>query len=78
MCRDAFQQSEEWLRDSTPPPLDVAENLLASFPADLYAWTNNGREESITACLRARAANCHNDSQWRNARVMDYLRSIRN
>lgn len=78
MSRDGFQQAEEWLRDAPSPSPDVADAVRATIPADLQPWTQDGREEAISACLRARTASCQTDTNWRNARVMDYLRLVRN
>ncbi|MES2207461.1 MAG: hypothetical protein V4525_11805 [Pseudomonadota bacterium] len=77
MCRDKFQQAEQWLSDGPPPPSDIAESILATTPADLKAWTHHGKEEAIVACQRARVANCQEDTTWRDARVLDYVRSVR-
>lgn len=77
MCRDKFQQAEQWLSDGPSPPSDISESILASTPADLKAWTPHGKEEAIVACQRARAANCQEDITWRDARVLDYIRSVR-
>jgi hypothetical protein len=77
MCRDGFAQAEAWLRDGPPPPPALAHTLLTQTPADLRPWTQNGRDEAIAACQRARAAGCHLRADWRQARVLDYLRSMR-
>jgi hypothetical protein len=77
MCRDGFAQAEAWLRDGPPPPPDIAQALLAQTPADLRPWTIQSREEAMAACQRARAAGCHLQADWRQARVLDYLRSLR-
>jgi hypothetical protein len=73
MCRDQFRQAEAWLADGPAPPPDM---VLAGTPADLMPWTTDPRAEAIEACRRARAAGCHLHLDWRNARVMDYLRSV--
>lgn len=77
MGRDGFRQAEDWLRDGPPPPVEVARAMLATVPADLRPRTANGREEALAACRRARDAGCGRDVNWRNARVMDYLRLMR-
>ncbi|WP_367154610.1 hypothetical protein [Methylomonas sp. HYX-M1] len=77
MCRDEFRQAEAWLESGPPPPADIARAVLSKAPADLQAWTADPRQEAITACRRARNAGCHTDSQWRDARVLDYLRARR-
>ncbi|MGZ5051973.1 MAG: hypothetical protein ACXWF8_04670 [Methylobacter sp.] len=77
MCRDGFVQAEAWLREGPTPPHDVAQAILARTPTDLQPWTDQHRDEAILACLRARAACCHTDDGWRQARVLDYLRSLR-
>jgi len=77
MCRDNFAQAETWLSDGPPPPADVARAVLSKAPADLHPWSTDNRQESINACRRARAAGCQSDSQWRDARVLDYLRTRR-
>ncbi len=76
MCWDKFHDAEAWLRDGPSPPPDIIDAVLATTPADLRCWTQHGREESITACQRARAASCHTNTHWRDARVMDYLRVV--
>ncbi|OAI03742.1 hypothetical protein [Methylomonas methanica] len=77
MCRDNFQQAEAWLRDGPALPDEEAAVLLANSPADLRPWTAKGRDEAILACQRARIADCAADDRWRQARVLDYLRSLR-
>jgi hypothetical protein len=77
MCRDGFTQAEAWLRDGPAPPPDVAAAVWAATPADLLPWTGQAREEAVAACRRARVAGCHLDASWRQARVLDYLRSVR-
>lgn len=77
MCRDNFQQAEAWLRDGPALPDEEAAVLLANTPADLRPWTAKGRDEAILACQRARNADCAADERWRQARVLDYLRSLR-
>jgi len=76
-CRDNFAQAEAWLSDGPPPPVEVIQAALAAAPADLHPWTADPRREAVTACRRARAAGCQSDVQWRNARVLDYLRTRR-
>lgn len=76
MCRDGFAQAEAWLREGPTPPPDVARTVLARTPDDLQPWTAQRRDEAIIACQRARAAHCHANAQWRQARVLDYLRSL--
>jgi hypothetical protein len=73
MCSDGFAQAEAWLQDGPAPPPDLR---LAGTPADLQPWTTDGRAESVAACQRARAANAHRDGGWRQARVLDYLRTV--
>ncbi len=73
MCRDGFQQAEDWLRDGPAPPADVADSLLATLPDDLRARTD-GREEAAAACRQARAERRQTDRAWRDDRVRDYLR----
>jgi len=73
MCRDGFAQAEAWLRDGPAPPPALR---LAGTPADLQPWTTDGRAEAVAACQRARAARAHLDDRWRQARVLDYLRSL--
>lgn len=77
MCRDGFTQAEAWLREGPTPPTDVARTVLTRTPDDLQPWTDRHRDEAIIACQRARAARCHANAQWRQARVLDYLRSLR-
>ncbi|AMK78676.1 hypothetical protein A1342_00905 [Methylomonas methanica] len=77
MCRDNFEQAEVWLLEGPTPPDEEAAVLLANTPADLRPWTDTGRDESILACQRARIAHCAADERWRQARVLDYLRSLR-
>jgi len=77
MGEDGFTQAEAWLREGPPPPRALAEALLAQTPADLRPWTSDGRAEAIAACHRARAANAQRDERWRQARVLDYLRTTR-
>lgn len=77
MCLDSFEQAEAWLRDGPALPDEEAAKLLADTPADLRPWTAQGRDEAIIACRRARIAHCAADGQWRQARVLDYLRSLR-
>lgn len=74
MCGDGFAQAEAWLRDGPALPPDI---VLPDVPADLLPWTPDGRAEAVAACQRARAAGCHLDDGWRQARVLDYLRSVR-
>jgi len=74
MRRDAFQQAEAWLRDGPAPPPELQ---LPDLPADLRPWTADTRQEAVQACQRARAAGCQLDAEWRTARVLDYLRSVR-
>jgi hypothetical protein len=50
--------------------------VLAGLPADLLAWTTDPRAEAVEACRRARAAGCGTHRGWRNARILDYLRSV--
>lgn len=76
MCRDGFAQAEAWLREGPTPPSDVAHSVLTATPADLQPWTDQHRDEAVIACLRARTADCHSNAQWRQARVLDYLRSL--
>lgn len=75
MCRDGFEQAEAWLRDGPPPPVELAVELLNQTPDDLRPWTERGRDEAIAACRRARLGACAADDRWRQARVLDYLRS---
>lgn len=77
MCRDGFEQAEVWLREGPAPPPELARALLGQTPADLKPWTHQGRAEAVEACRRARAGRCQFDSQWRQARVLDYMRSLR-
>lgn len=77
MCDDGFVQAEAWLHDGPPPPPALAETLLAQTPADLRPLTANGRAEALAACQRARAAQAQRDERWRQARVLDYLRTTR-
>ncbi len=77
MCRDNFQQAEAWLRDGPALPDEDSAALLVNTPADLRPWTAKGRDEAILACQRARIADCAVDDRWRQARVLDYLRSLR-
>lgn len=74
MCRDAFQQAEDWVATAPAPPADAAAVLLASVPADLHPATGDGRAEAVAACRRARACGCHRDTGWWQVRMRDYLR----
>lgn len=76
MCRDGFQQAENWLCDGPPPPPDLSAAMRAAIPADLLPRTDNGKAEAVAACQHARAAGCQADASWRKARVMDYLRMM--
>ncbi|NJA05592.1 hypothetical protein HC024_07620 [Methylococcaceae bacterium WWC4] len=76
MCRDGFEQAEAWLRDGPPPPAELAAELLNQTPADLRPWTERGGDEAVAACRRARLGACAADDRWRQARVLDYLRSL--
>jgi len=76
MCRDAFAQAEHWLQTAPPPPAELARDLLAALPADLHPCTQQMKDEAVMACRRARAAGCHLRADWRQARLLDYLRSL--
>jgi hypothetical protein len=76
MCRDGFSASEEWLREGPAAPPDVAAAVMAATPEDLRPWSDDGRAEAVLACQRACAAGGHQNSQWRDARVNDYLRLL--
>lgn len=77
MCRDQFQQAEQWIEEGPPPSDDLATAFLATVPADLRPITEHHRMESLLACRRARAAGAWGDGDWRNARVLDFLRMMR-
>jgi hypothetical protein len=76
MCRDGFAQAEHWLETASPPPAHLARELLAALPADLHPCTQQTKDEAVMACRRARAAGCHRRADWRQARLLDYLRSL--
>ncbi|MEO8297300.1 MAG: hypothetical protein ABI574_05775 [Burkholderiales bacterium] len=76
MCRDGFAQAEQWLQAGPPPPPELTQRLLAATPADLQPWTSQGGVEAVMACRRARAAGGHLSADWRQARLLDYLRSL--
>jgi len=81
MCRDEFREAEDWLRDGPAPPPDIAAAVLAGVPEDLRPRAADGggeawRQEAVAACRQARAARFQTNQQWRNQRIMDYLRMM--
>lgn len=74
MCRDAFREAEAWLAEAAEPEAAPAIAVAAGIPQDLRPWTADARAEAVEACRRARAAGCHTDPRWRDARVLDFLR----
>jgi len=76
MCRDEFREAEAWVADGPLPPAEVAAVVAARIPPDLRAWTVDPRAEAIEACRRARVAGVSTNARWRDARVLDYLRSV--
>ncbi|MBP2298409.1 hypothetical protein [Azospirillum picis] len=77
MRLDRFRQAEAWLAEGPPPPEALTASFLAGVPADLHPLTGQRREEALLVCRRAQAAGCWGDDGWRNARVLDYLRLLR-
>lgn len=75
MMRDAFLDAGKWLRDGPPPPPNVAAAVLATIPADLRPdEATDPRKQALTACRAARKSGGHRNTDWRNAKVMDFLR----
>lgn len=75
MMRDSFLDAGKWLRDGPPPPPDVAQAVLTMLPEDLRpADAIAPRKQALAACRAARKAGGHRNMNWRNARVMDFLR----
>lgn len=72
--RDGFRDAEAWLAAQPTPPEEAVQILRAATPPHLLpSRAEQGRALALAACAEARAAKHHLDTDWRNARVLDFV-----
>lgn len=73
--RDEFSLSEAWLAEGPVPPAEMVEALRPRCPEDLLvANSHTGARAAAGACQSARTAGHATSTEWRDARIRDFVR----